>query len=326
MRRGVQGTRHVSEARASPHVQTVSRPATGPSQTATTAGTGQVFRLHSVRCVTCHTLKIDYSGIRSGRFAPGTQHVATPESLGEVIAERVCDLRRAGHQRRPGDRAAWAVPYAPPARRPAIPGGARSASPAPASIWKSRSPARTRCRRCCSRSSSPPTSCLTEAQSLGARLDWLGEPERKVLPDQGRSGTPDNAFTALLDRLARNPANAIDARDARPAAQHRAPHPPAARGGDRRTTAPALSQGLIAGARDPSNRLQSRSRREWPSHRAKGGQIVSGPRALSDLASAQAERGLDDDDRADGDASAYRRQAPWQAVLARSPAGGRRHL
>ena len=133
-----------------------------------------------------------------------------PQALGEVIAERVCDLRR-------GDRRIGQVTVS--LGRPV-----RAPSPETGDPWWCPvriSGAGIDLEKPIAGEDSLQALLLAlefaadilpaEAQSLGARLDWLGEPEQLVIARQGLDGPPDNAFTALLDRLARNPANAIDA-------------------------------------------------------------------------------------------------------------------
>jgi hypothetical protein len=134
-----------------------------------------------------------------------------PEKLGEVIAERVCDLRQGDKRLGP-----VTVSLGRPVRAP---------SPEADDPWWCTvriSGSGIELEKPIAGEDSLQALLLAlefaadilpaEAQNLSARLDWLGEPEQQVLARQGFSGPPDNAFTALLERLSRNPALGLDTR------------------------------------------------------------------------------------------------------------------
>jgi hypothetical protein len=125
-----------------------------------------------------------------------------PESLGDVIAERVCDLQRGG--RKVGR---VTIKFGRPVRDPQ----AEPRDPwwCPVRIFGSGIDA----FHAIAGEDSLQALILGlefaadilphEAKSLRARLDWLGQPENLILARQGEKSDPENAFAALLARLAR---------------------------------------------------------------------------------------------------------------------------
>jgi hypothetical protein len=125
-----------------------------------------------------------------------------PESLGDVIAERVCDLRRGG--RKVGR---VTIQFGRPVRAPQA---------EPRDPWW--------CPLRISGSGIDAFHAVAgedslqalilglefaadilphEAKSLRAQLDWLGQPENLILARQSDKSDPENAFADLLARLAR---------------------------------------------------------------------------------------------------------------------------
>ena len=123
-----------------------------------------------------------------------------PESLGVVIAERVCDLRRGG--RKVGR---VTISFGRPVRGP----HAQPRDPwwCPVRI----SGTDIDLFRPIAGEDSLQALILGlefaadilphEAKSLRARLDWLGQPENLILARQTDQSDPDNAFAALLARV-----------------------------------------------------------------------------------------------------------------------------
>src|SRR5688572_5351090 len=127
-----------------------------------------------------------------------------PQSLGEVMAERVCDLRRGS--RRVGR---VTVSLGRPVRAP---------DPGPRDPWwcvVRLSGTGIDLERPIAGDDSLQAMLLAlefaadilphEAHSLGARIDWLGQPERLVLAKQGLAAADDSGFIALLDHRSHRP-------------------------------------------------------------------------------------------------------------------------
>jgi hypothetical protein len=134
---------------------------------------------------------------------PADKDMWRPESLGDVIAERVCDLRRGG--RKVGR---VTISFGRPVRGPQA---------QPRDPWWC--PVRISGTgidlfRPIAGQDSLQALILGlefaadilphEAKSLGARLGWLGQPEREILERQADRSDPDNAFTALFARVSRD--------------------------------------------------------------------------------------------------------------------------
>jgi hypothetical protein len=131
-----------------------------------------------------------------------------PQSLGEVVAERICDLRRGG--RRVGR---VTVSLGRPVRAP---------DAGPQDPWwciVRLSGTGIELERPIAGADSLQALLLAlefaadilphEAEGLGARLDWLAQPERLVLAKQGMAAADGSGFIALLDQISDKPANAL---------------------------------------------------------------------------------------------------------------------
>jgi hypothetical protein len=126
-----------------------------------------------------------------------------PESVGEVIAERVCDLRRGG--RKVGR---VTITFGRPVRAPGPERPDRWWCPvriAGSGLDLFRPIAGDDSLQALILALEFAADILPDqARSLRAGLDWLGQPEKLILARQGHSADPDNAFAALLARLRRN--------------------------------------------------------------------------------------------------------------------------
>ncbi len=123
--------------------------------------------------------------------------------MGEVIAERVCDLRRGG--RKVGR---VTLTFGRPVRAPRPEAGDGWWCPVRivgSGLDLFRPIAGEDSLQALILALEFAADILPEhASELRAGLDWLGQPEKRVLARQGESADPDNAFAALLARLRRS--------------------------------------------------------------------------------------------------------------------------